>query len=440
MYLSKNKKYQYLFFLILSIYTFFNGGNSNLLIQTNFILINILFLYCLKDSNDKSHLKFFFLKYKKYIFVYFLFLIFILFQLTPIPIEWVKFFSIEKYNLFKNLYKEQIFVTISLDPINTYFQFLNFFSLIIFLMVVKMIFYKKNHKYRIYLYLSFLGFFSSIIAIIFYLYGNPDFLFLKNSYYNNASTGFFINRSVFSIFLLFCLISSLEYLQYHKNINHKFFFTRIYVRLFVIFTTIGIITTFSRIGNFLLLTTVVYYLLANIFSKNRSNSFRNLLIFIVIFDVFFLGFYFGADNIVQRFSLLDEEFIYLAQNTEKIVRFELIKFAFKEIKNFYLFGYGLGSFEILFQLKYQNLSLYFANHAHSDVIEFFGELGLVGFSLLILSLFNRLFIKNNFNDVNLLLILILLVIILIDFSLHIPIIQILFIIFFTLNKTSYGSS
>ena len=50
MYLSKNKKYQYLFFLILSIYTFFNGGNSNLLIQTNFILINILFLYCLKDS------------------------------------------------------------------------------------------------------------------------------------------------------------------------------------------------------------------------------------------------------------------------------------------------------------------------------------------------------------------------------------------------------
>ena len=60
MYLSKNKKYQYLFFLILSIYTFFNGGNSNLLIQTNFILINILFLYCLKDSNYKSHLKFFF--------------------------------------------------------------------------------------------------------------------------------------------------------------------------------------------------------------------------------------------------------------------------------------------------------------------------------------------------------------------------------------------
>ena len=49
--LSKNKKHQYLFFFILLIYSIFNGGNSNLLIQINFILISLFFLYCLRDKN-----------------------------------------------------------------------------------------------------------------------------------------------------------------------------------------------------------------------------------------------------------------------------------------------------------------------------------------------------------------------------------------------------
>ena len=54
---SKNKKHQYLFFFILFIYTIFNGGNSNILIQINFILIGSLFLYCLKNKNYNLHFK-----------------------------------------------------------------------------------------------------------------------------------------------------------------------------------------------------------------------------------------------------------------------------------------------------------------------------------------------------------------------------------------------
>ena len=53
--LSKNKKHHYLFFFILSVYTIFNGGNSNLLIQINFILISLFFLTCLKDKNYNLH-------------------------------------------------------------------------------------------------------------------------------------------------------------------------------------------------------------------------------------------------------------------------------------------------------------------------------------------------------------------------------------------------
>ena len=52
---SKNKKHQYLFFFILTIYTIFNGGNSNITIQINFILVSFLFLYSLKDKNYNLH-------------------------------------------------------------------------------------------------------------------------------------------------------------------------------------------------------------------------------------------------------------------------------------------------------------------------------------------------------------------------------------------------
>jgi len=51
MQLSKNKKYQYTFFLLISIYTIFNGGNSNLLIQVNFLLISFFYFFCLRDKN-----------------------------------------------------------------------------------------------------------------------------------------------------------------------------------------------------------------------------------------------------------------------------------------------------------------------------------------------------------------------------------------------------
>ena len=35
----------------------------------------------------------------------------------------------------------------------------------------------------------------------------------------------------------------------------------------------------------------------------------------------------------------------------------------------------------LFQLNYKNSNNKFANHAHSDLFEFFGEFGLIGFYL-----------------------------------------------------------
>ena len=209
----KNKKYQYLFFFIITICTILNGGNSNLLIQTNFILISFLFFVSLKDKNYSQHLNIFLKKNKLSILFYSLFLIYLLFQITPLPIDILKFFSNEKFIILNKLNLNISYIPISLSPMDSFFQFLNFLTLMIFVFIIKMIFYTERHKYRFYLFLSFFGALSSFFAIILYLNGNPDFFFIKKLFYKDSSTGFFINRTVFSIFLLFCFVASLQYLK-----------------------------------------------------------------------------------------------------------------------------------------------------------------------------------------------------------------------------------
>ena len=107
MQLSKNKKYQYLFFFILTIYTIFNGGNSNLSIQINFILVSLLFLFCLKDKNYNLHLKNFYKDNQKSIFIYLIFIFYLLFQIVPLPVEMLKIFSPEKFKILSKLEGEK---------------------------------------------------------------------------------------------------------------------------------------------------------------------------------------------------------------------------------------------------------------------------------------------------------------------------------------------
>ncbi|MBD1151230.1 O-antigen ligase family protein [Pelagibacterales bacterium SAG-MED25] len=296
-----------------------------------------------------------------------------------------------------------------------------------------MIFYRERHKNRLSLFLSFIGFLSSLIATFLFLSENIEILNFKINNTSSASTGFFVNRTVFSVFLLFCLISSLDYLGNSRNIRDNFL-TCVYVRLFIIFIAIALITTFSRIGNFLLLVTLLYYMIDEIFFKKKKNNiFRNIILLIILIDIFILGIYFGSSRIIDRFSILDNEFAEIQNLDVNLSRFQIIKFAFYQIYEFFIFGYGPGSFELLFQVKFPNVTNYYANHAHSDLIQFVGEFGLIGFTIFLLSIANY-FIRLKFNFKNNLLFIYLFIILLFDFSLHIPFIQFLFVTFLTLNQ------
>ena len=437
--IKRTKLYQYIFLLIITFMVIFNGGNNNLYIQFNFIIISIFFLLFIREKNYLAHMRKIFSTNKLAIKLYVLFISFLIFQTIPLPIEWLSFLSPEKYNFLNKLEFNGNFNSISLSPINSYFSLLNYLSIFLYLIIFKSLFYKKKYILEFYYFLVFLGAFAASVAIYFLLIGNPDFLMLKNSHAKTNATGFFINRTVFSCFLTLCFFSGIEYLKmidhYQKN-NTDTFFNKIYVRIFLLLTTIAIITTFSRLGNFLFISLIIMYISQALYTNDKKNRFFLItLILIVLFDVLILGFYFGSEKLLQRYSFLQSEINeYLPSSTEiSLSRGSIVKFAFIEFKKFIFFGYGGGGFEYLFKINFQNLSTQFASHAHSSIIEFIGEFGLIGSTFISLSLLFTCANKDFLSFKNFLLCYLLIFILIFDFSFHIPIIQFLFILLLSVS-------
>ena len=437
--MKTKKLYRYIFLTLLTVMVIFNGGYSNLSIQFNSIAISVLFLFLLRDKNYFSHLQRIFIKNKIAIYLFLIFMIFLIFQFIPLPIKVIQFTSPIKYNLLLDLEFEYNYTSISLDPSNSFFNFLNYFSLFLYLITFKSIFYKTSHLINFYYFLTLLGAVTSCVAVYLYLIGNPNFLFINNLAYKSSATGFFINRTVFSCFLVLCLFSGIEYLR-NSNIFKKDtinnLFKKIYLRIFILLITIGIITSFSRLGNFLFISLIIIYAIKSLFFDGKKNKlFLYTLLIIIIFDLLIMGYYFGSEKLLTRYSFLAADMSGYIETTtnNNLSRGNLSYFALSEFKNFIFFGYGAGAFEYLFNVRYENLSNYYTIHAHSDLAEFLGEFGLIGFCLIFTSIF-YIFLKNKIlHFENLLLLYFICLILFFDFSLHVPIIQFLFVILLSMN-------
>jgi O-antigen ligase len=440
MHLTKNRFHQLIFYILIFFLIIFNGGNYDIYPQFNFVLVGSFFLYCFADLNYKAHIKKIFFDNKKIILLYIIFLSYLIFQILPFPQDFIKYLSPSKYKILLDL-EQNNFSSISLDSLRTYFNLLNYISLVLFIIIFKTIFYKKRHVKNFYFFLILIGFFSAIIAVFFYLIDNPDFFIISNNHYKNSATGFFINRTVFACFLNFSFLAGLEYISLLDMMNKNkkdIFFYKIYVRIFLLFITIGIITTFSRIGNFLLIFLLLINFFKQYFLKNKKNNYIfYTLIFIIILDILVFGFYFGGFELIDRFAFLKNEFQHYRNDPNDIIgtqsRGDLTKFSLNKLKDFFLFGYGAGCFELLFKNYYINSGINYANHAHSDLIEFVGEFGIFGILIISYCLF-YCFKKITFtNNKNIFLIFFLVFILLFDFSFHIFIIQLIFIILLSID-------
>jgi len=461
MHLTVNKINQIIFFLIIFIGSIFNGSNLINFIFLNFFTLFIFFFYLLKNKNNLAKVKFI-IKNNKFSFnIFIVFIIYIFLQIIPLPLHWLSFFSETYYNFLSKIGLQK-FHAISLNPQSTFFELLNYINIFIIILLTHLIFFKKNHINRYFFYLSIIGFIHAFFGVFIFLLGNPEFLFEKIVYYKSSSTGFFINRTNFAFFLILTFIGSLHFIFNNKfyknelNNNNNINFNVFYVRFFLLFISIAIITSFSRLGNFYLLLILFFYFIFSVIkTKNFFNKFSIIFYLIILFDLLIIGFYFGGSKLIDRFLFINED-LNLENNLDILKeinstisnsysRLDIIHISINLFYKFYLFGFGAGAYEQAFLLFNDIKIPFYANHAHSDFMELLAEIGIVGFCIALILFYQILkcYLNSKIkNENNLQLIFLILIIIFIingfvDFSLNIPSNQYLFASLITLSIKKY---
>ena len=431
---------QIIFYIILFLSSIFKAANTNILIQFFFIAFASFFLLCNLKKNIMGDIKYNLRKNKIFFIPLFLTLLYIIIQIVPLPIETFGQYFPFHIDLISNLELNKKFITISFDPSNTYFQILNFINIIIIFSLLPVLFNKKKDISNLLFIFSIIGAFHAFFATYWLLIGNPSNALIVKEFYLNTASGFFVNRSNFSIFLLLCAFSSLYFINFHiKSNKNKLNFidqlisSFVYVRFFILFITIGIVLTLSRAGNFSYILMLLLVTLSSYFiTKKIFNPISNTIFLILVIDIMFIGFYFGGSHLIDRYSIVDDLSTSL-DSTTNYTRLTMIIFGFEKFKEFFLFGYGVGAFEQVFRTYYNIIDGVYSNHVHNDVVEFLGEFGIVGSTLLLSVLLSYfiLIIKNvkkgKLTILHPILIVILFLTLLInslvDFSLHIPAVQ-----------------
>ena len=456
--LTINKFNQIFFFLLLFLGSVFNGSNSKTLILINFIIFFCFLCYLFLSKNNISVTKYLINRNKNLFFLFIVFILYLFLQLIPLPFGWLNFFS-NSYYLYLNKINISTFKAISLDPINTLVEIINYLNIFMIVMITNLIFFKKKHIKRYLFYLVFIGFLHAFIAVYLFLLGNPEFFLEKIVHYKTSSTGMFVNRTNFSFFLILSFLSGIHLLfkkdfGFNQKTDSLFNFELFYVRIFLIFISIAIITSFSRLGNFYLAIILFSYFLYSIKTTRKIfNNFTIIFFILVIFDLLILGFYFGGSQLIDRFLFINEDLnisiddaVNEINNLSKnLSRIDIIKIGFNFFEKFYLFGYGAGSFQVSFFLFYENLNNFYANHVHADFIELLGELGVFGFSIAVI-LFYYIFkniyfcFSNEDNQFKIILICLMSIFLIngfIDFSLNIPSNQYVFSSLLVLSVRKY---
>ena len=388
MYLRKSTL-QNLFLVILTITVSFNASINILLTQVSSIFFIFFILICLKNIQVLEKIKKNYIDNKFFFIFFFTYISYLIVQIIPLPLSLIEIIAPNNYNLYNSIQIDKRLWSLSVDPSNSYFGILNCINALIIFLTFPVLFNRSKYLMKFLFFLCVLGFIHAIFATYWMLIGNPSNFLIEKIHYLNASTGLFVNRAVLGTFLILCAFSSLYYIVifFHKNkivnfnlaeqIKSKIFF----VRVFIIFLSLGILTTWSRAVNLSYVLILISFLLySKISFKKYINPLSSVIIFILVFDVFVMALFFGNAKIIER----------LAETSvaNEGIRLDLHVFGWEQFKNFWLFGYGNEAFGQIFKSFYimpeKTVTSFLAENAHNDGIELLGEVGVLGISILFL--------------------------------------------------------
>ena len=144
------------------------------------------------------------------------------------------------------------------------------------------------------------------------------------------------------------------------------------IRAIIILFAITIILTKSRAGNLTFLVVLIALFVLDYYRNKKFTFISKTILTIIVVDILLIGFFIGFDKVIERYAV--------TSSSSEEYRLSFFEFGITSYYKFWLWGYGLGGFETLFRLDYPNF-ITVADHVHNDFIEYFGELGIIGISL-----------------------------------------------------------
>jgi len=323
-----------------------------------------------------------------------LFLLLILFQLLPLPSGILKLLSPKTWELRQSLsfgnFQSAIAnpqSAISFVPFVTqinFFKWLTLIGLFIFLLRWKPLGQGDRTIRHLIIAVMIVGVFESLYGMFEFFSGHGQILNLEEEGLVSSVTGTFINRNYFAGYLLMVVPLSVGYLFSRESLQRISYSgwrhrlasldgKTLLLGFGVIVMIVGLIFSASRMGisSLLLSFTLISFLFRD---PQREKKFSKTSV--LIFGLALLwAAWIGLDAVLSRFITSTDDFKF---------RWAIWVNTFQILKDFPLFGSGLGTFTYIFPM-YRSLHVQgLATHAENDFLQLASEVGLVGIGLLLI--------------------------------------------------------
>ena len=326
-----------------------------------------------------------------------LFLLLILFQMLPLPSGLLKILSPKTWEIRHQLLmtNDQLLMTpITFVPFVTQIQFFKWLTLVglFFFLLYWKPFGKSYAATRPFIIVILaVGIWESLYGIFEFFSGHGQILNLEGEGLVPAVTGTFINRNYFAGYLLMVIPLSVGYLLSRRAGRMRSYWgwrhrlssldgKTLLIGFGVIVMMVALIFSASRMGisSLLLSFSLLIFLFRDPQGEKRFSK-ASVLIFTL---ALLWAIWIGLDAVISRFFVSTEDFKF---------RWAMWVSTFQIVKDFPLFGSGLGTFVYIFPM-YRTLHIEgFATHAENDFLQLASEAGLIGSGLLSILFFYLLY-------------------------------------------------
>lgn len=324
-----------------------------------------------------------------------LFLLLILFQMLPLAPDILNIVSPKTYELRQSLMTDHPLpmTPLSFVPFLTKIEFFKWLTLIgLFLFLLRWRYFDSRTTQRLIFIIFCVGVFESLYGMFEFFSGHKHILHLKMDHLISSVTGTFINRNAFAGYLLMVIPLSLGYLFSREpqaagqslGLRHRLSSLdgkSLLIAFGIVLMILSLLFSASRMGIGSLLLS---FSLISILFRNPQGSKKLSRPTILILGLALLwAAWIGLDAVISRFFTTSESF-------EDRWRFWVI--TSQIIKDYPVFGSGLGTFSQIFPMYRSFHILGLVTHAENDFLQLASEAGLVGAGLLLI-LFIYLFYR-----------------------------------------------